>query len=106
MRLPVLVDIIAIAAGIAVILLAVDGRAEHAAQDRAGNRALPDADARDDCARNRTSGTADSRATDDIASGRALALALAVIATVVVSVIVAVAVRIAVLVRVGRAAAG
>ena len=39
MRLAVLIDVIAIAAGIAIILPPVDGRAENAAEDRAGDRA-------------------------------------------------------------------
>ena len=38
MRLAILVDIIAIAARIPIILAAVDRRTEHAAQDRAGDR--------------------------------------------------------------------
>ena len=67
MRLAVLVDVIAIAAGIAIILPAVDGRAEHAAEDRAGNRAFAGADARDDRAGDRAADRADRGTGCDIA---------------------------------------
>ena len=65
MRLTILVDVIAIAACIAIILAAVDRRSEHAAQNRAGNRALPDANARDDRTGNRTADCTGSGTTDD-----------------------------------------
>ena len=62
MRLTVLVDVIAIAAGIAIILPAVDRRAENAAEDRAGDRAGDRADARNDRAGDRAADRADGGA--------------------------------------------
>src|SRR5690242_19142007 len=48
MRLAVLLDIIAIAARIAIILLAADHRADDSAEDRAGDRASARPDTRKD----------------------------------------------------------
>ena len=48
MRLAILVDVIAIAAGIAIILPAIDARSQDTAEDCAGDRALDRADTGDD----------------------------------------------------------
>src|SRR6476619_7637169 len=78
-RLTVLVDVIAIAAGIAIILPAVDRGAENAAKDRAGDRAGARLDARQNRAGNRTARGADGRAADDVAGSRAAVAVIAVV---------------------------
>ena len=71
-RLAVLVDVVAIAAGIAIILTPVDGRTEHAAEDRAGDGAFARAYARNDLAGDRAADRTDRRASCDIRAGAAL----------------------------------
>jgi hypothetical protein len=94
-RLTVLVDVIAIAAGIAIILPAVDRRAENAAENGTGDRAR----ARLDSRKNRTgdgaaSGT-ERRASDRVAGLRIVAvLAVVVIAVVITVRVVPILVRI------------
>ena len=91
-RLTVLVDIVAIAAGISIILMPVHGRSEHAAEYCAGNCAA-------DRANTRENSTCDSagRCTNRCACSDAPALAVVIIAVVVaiIAVVVVTAIVIA-----------
>src|SRR5439155_16618703 len=101
-RLAILVDVIAIAAGIAIILPAPDHRAENAAENGAGDRAADRAHTWKNGAGNCAADRADRRA-----GGDAPALAVVIIAAVVaVRDIIAVLVVIAVIVSVSRTVSG
>src|SRR3982750_2699892 len=93
-RLPVLVDVIAISAGIAVILVTIDARSKHAAKDRTGNCAGPWLDARKNCAGNRTRCSADCSAGNCVACLGIRAVAIVVIAVVPVIWVIAILVRV------------
>src|SRR5437764_1664037 len=90
--LTVLVDVIAIAAGIAVILPSADGRAENAAEDRSGDRATYRADARKHRTGNCTANRANRSAGRDTA-----ALAVVIVAVVVAVAIMAIVIAVAVI---------
>src|SRR6476469_9614258 len=95
MWLSVLVDVVAIAACIAVILMPVDGSAKNAAQDCARDRAGTWLQPRQNRARDRACCRADGSTADDVSSlrisrGRRPVIAIIVIAAVIVRLIVAI----------------
>ena len=89
MRLTVLVDEVAIAASIPVVLTAINARAYDAAQDRTCDGAGTRFDSRKNRAGDRTGSRADRGASDNVA-GLRIAVAVPVVAVVVIAVVVAV----------------
>src|SRR5690348_3113060 len=93
MRLTVLVDVVTIAASVAVILMSVNRGSKDAAKDCAGNRAGPWTDSRKNCAGDRAGRGADRRTADDVTRLRVPVISIAIVSVAVIAVrIIAVAV--------------
>jgi Flp pilus assembly protein TadB len=91
-RPPILIDVIAIAAGIAIILPAVHGRSKDAAENCAGDRAADWADSRENCAGYCAADSSD-RGTGRDAPALTIVIIAIVITVVIRTIAVAVVVR-------------